>query len=121
MDAPSSPLLIACLCANWCGTCRDYGATFDAAIATLGAAGRGMWIDIEDDASLVEDVDVENFPTLLIARGGRLLFFGTITPQPATLARLMSSALADALPAPASIPEVEALVQRLVGRAAART
>ena len=112
MDAPSSPLLVACLCANWCGTCRDYSATFDAAAAALGADGHCVWIDIEDDAELVDNVDVENFPTLLIARDGRLLFFGTITPQPAMLARLVSSALADALPAPASMPEVDALIAR---------
>ena len=112
MDVPSSPLLVACLCANWCGTCRDYAATFDAAAAALGADGHCVWIDIEDDAALVDDVDVENFPTLLIARNGRLLFFGPITPQPATLARLLSSALADALPAPAPMPEVDALIAR---------
>jgi hypothetical protein len=66
MDAPSSssPLLVACLCAQWCGTCRDYETTFDAALATLGAAARGVWIDIEDDAALVDNVDVEDFPTL---------------------------------------------------------
>ena len=121
MDALSSPLLVACLCANWCGTCRDYTATFDAAAAALGAAAAHcVWIDIEDDAALVDNVDVENFPTLLIARDGRLLFFGTITPQPATLARLVSSALVDALPAPAPMPEVDALVRRLMDQATAR-
>ncbi len=118
MDAPP-PLLVACLCAQWCGTCRDYRATFEAAIAALGGTGRGAWIDIEDDAALVDNLDVEDFPTLLIARGPRLLFFGTITLQPPTLARLLSSALADALPAPATMPEVDALVQRLAGAATA--
>ena len=120
MDVLPSPLLVACLCANWCGTCRDYTATFDAAATALGAVGHCVWIDIEDNAALVDDVDVENFPTLLIARDGRLLFFGAITPQPATLARLVSSALADALPAPASMPEVDALVWRLMDKATAR-
>ena len=120
MDAPSPPLLVACLCAQWCGTCRDYAATFDAAAAALGSDGRCVWIDIEDDAALLDSVDVENFPTLLIARGERLLFFGTITPQPATRARLVSSALAGALPAPASMPEFDALVRRLADRAMAR-
>jgi thiol-disulfide isomerase/thioredoxin len=115
MDAPSSssPLLVACLCARWCGTCRDYQTTFDAALATLGAAARGVWIDIEDDAALVDNVDVEDFPTLLIARGGELLFFGTITPQPPTLARLLSRASAGELPPPPPLPDVQALVQRL--------
>jgi thioredoxin 1 len=120
MNAPSPPLLVACLCARWCGTCGDYTATFDAAAVALGAAGHCVWIDIEDDAALVDNVDVENFPTLLIARGERLLFFGTITPQPGTLARLVSRALADALPPPAPMPEVDALVQRLADKVAAR-
>src|SRR5438128_1655279 len=121
MDAPSassSPLLVACLCAQWCGTCRDYQATFDAALATLGAAARGVWIDIEDDAALVDNVDVEDFPTLLIARGGELLFFGTITPQPPTLARLLSRASAGELPPPPAQPDVQALVQRLAATTA---
>lgn len=116
MDAPSpssSPLLVACLCAQWCGTCRDYRPTFDAALATLGGAARGVWIDIEDDAALVDTVDVEDFPTLLIARDGKLLFFGTITPQPPTLARLLSRASDGELPAPPAQPEVQALVERL--------
>jgi len=116
MDAPPaspSPLLVACLCAQWCGTCRDYQATFDAALATFGEAARGVWIDIEDDAALVDNVDVEDFPTLLIARGGELLFFGTITPQPPTLARLLSRASAGELPPPPPQPDVQALVQRL--------
>jgi thiol-disulfide isomerase/thioredoxin len=120
MEPSASPLLVACLCARWCGTCRDYEPTFDAATATLGAAGQCRWIDIEDDAALVDNVDVENFPTLLIARDGRLLFFGTITPQPSTLARLLGSALAGELPAPPPQPEVQALVQRLADTATAR-
>ena len=109
----SSPLLVACLCAQWCGTCRDYVPTFEA----LGAAVQTLWIDIEDDAALVDSVDVENFPTLLIARGEQLLFFGTITPHAQTLARLVNSALAGELPAPLAMPEVEALVRRLAARA----
>ena len=119
MDQYPPSLLVACLCAGWCGTCRDYVPTFDAALAALGAAARGTWIDIEDDAELVDSVDVEDFPTLLIARGETVLFFGTITPQPATLARLLASALAGELPTPAPMPDVEALVGRLA-RARAR-
>ena len=54
---------------------------------------RAMWIDIEDEAELVGAIDVENFPTLLIARGSEVLFFGTVTPHLSTLARLVQAAV----------------------------
>lgn len=110
-------LRVVCLCAGWCGVCRDYRATFDAASAAFGnSVGAGTafsWTDIEDDAALLDDVDVGNFPTLLIARGARTLFFGTITPQPATLARLVQRALDGELRPLGDAPEVDAFVQRL--------
>lgn len=106
-------LRVVCLCAGWCGVCRDYRAAFDAAAAEAGTAATFAWIDIEDDAELVDDLDVENFPTLLIARGAQALFFGTITPQPGTLARLVQGALAGELSPPALGAPVDALVRRL--------
>ena len=86
-------LLVACLCAQWCGTCRDYRAVFDALRDGIGAAARFVWVDIEDEADALGDIDVEDFPTLLVARGDAVLFFGPLTPQPSTLARLVRSAL----------------------------
>ena len=112
-----------CLCAGWCGVCRDYRAVFDAAAAGAGAAAVFSWVDIEDEAERVGDVDIENFPTLLIVRGTRALFFGPITPQPGTLARLVQRALEGAL-APlsagtngADAAEAHALAARLSTRA----
>ena len=121
MDRSSTPLLVACLCARWCGSCRDYTATFEQAGAGLGERCRFVWIDIEDDAALVDGVDVDDFPTLLIARADRLLFFGPITPHPQTVTRLVASALAGELKlsttvdAP-TVSALEALVQRLAAR-----
>ena len=91
-------LLVACLCARWCGTCRDYEPVLDALARQHAAAVQCVWVDIEDEAETLGDVDVEDFPTLLIARGNALLFFGPITPQPATLGRLVDTALAGGLP-----------------------
>lgn len=108
-------LQVVCLCAAWCGVCRDYRATFDAAAAAFGARAGFGWFDIEDDAALLDDVDVENFPTLLIARDDRTLFFGTITPQPATLARLVQRALDGELRQLAGVPAVDAFVRRRRG------
>jgi thioredoxin 1 len=88
-----TPLLVACLCAQWCGTCGAYRAVFDALGKELGAQTQFVWVDIEDQADALGDVDVEDFPTLLVARGEAVLFFGPLTPQPPTLARLVRSAL----------------------------
>jgi thioredoxin 1 len=112
-------LRVVCLCAGWCGVCRDYRAVFDAAATQAGGAATFAWVDIEDEAELVGEVDVENFPTLLIARGARALFFGPITPQPGTLARLVQRAAGGGLGSPADggdsacTAEVHALAARL--------
>jgi hypothetical protein len=99
---------VICLCAQWCNTCHDYRAVFDA----LGAAHPGLqfiWIDIEDQADLVGDVEVETFPTLLIADGPALRFFGPLTPQPQTLARLIEG-LPQEGAGLAAAPELRALL-----------
>ena len=83
-------LTVACLCAEWCGTCREYRAVFQE-IGRASPGHRFVWIDIEQCAEQMGDVDVENFPTLLISRAGRPLFFGTVLPHGGHLARLVES------------------------------
>ena len=116
MDEP--PLLVACLCAAWCGTCRDYAPLLAELGSRLGAPLQTRWIDIEDEADLVDGIDVENFPTLLIARADRVLFYGTVLPHAATLQRLAETALANELGLPsfdddATEASVRALARRL--------
>jgi thiol-disulfide isomerase/thioredoxin len=105
------PLLVACLCAQWCGTCKDYAPLFEGLQAEFPEASF-RWIDIEDESDLVDPVEVENFPTLLIATGGQARFFGTVTPHIDTLKRLIRShegnTGASRLPA-----TVQSLTQRL--------
>ncbi|MET0265443.1 MAG: thioredoxin family protein [Duganella sp.] len=82
--------IVACLCAAWCGTCGTYRATFE----ELAARHPGtvfVWIDIEDQADVVGDLDVENFPTLLIQRQELVAFFGTVLPDAAVAQRLLQS------------------------------
>jgi thioredoxin 1 len=107
-------LRVTCLCAQWCGVCREYAAPFERAAADFAGRAAFLRLDIEDEADLLDPVEVENFPTLLIARGERVLFFGTITPQPATLARLVEGALAGELPTLAPMPEIDALAGRII-------
>jgi hypothetical protein len=99
----SEPLLVACLCAQWCRTCDAYRDTLVATreamrIGHADAATRFVWVDIEDESDLIGDLDIEDFPTILLARGGRVLFFGPVMPHAQTLDRLVRSALDADLP-----------------------
>lgn len=125
VDTANSPPLtvtVACLCAEWCGTCRDYRAVFEQAVQARRDAGvLGAWIDVEDQADLIGAIDVDNFPTLLIARGDEVLFFGTVTPHPSTLSRLLQAALEGQARLGGDPPdaEVRALAARLRSDASA--
>lgn len=117
------PLLVVCLCAQWCRVCGEYRAVFEQLQARLQAEGVPVafsWLDIEDEAELLEPLDVENFPTLLLAQGSTARFFGAITPHPGTLERLVRNALQDPAQAGLPDPEVQALVARVQRWAAAR-
>ena len=104
---------VACLCAAWCVACREYGVTFASLAAQFAADADFAWIDIEDDADALGDLDIENFPTLLIADGAGARFFGTVMPQASAGERLIRGALAGGLASdtdPALVGHVRALV-----------
>ena len=91
LDAISGDALtVACLCAAWCGTCSSYRATFED-LATRHPDKTFVWIDIEDQADLVGDLDVDNFPTLLVQRGDTVAFFGTMVPDGGVADRLVQA------------------------------
>ena len=79
-----------CLCAAWCGTCGIYRPLFDE-LARAHPDVRFEWVDSEDESDIAGDLDVETFPTLLIADGERALFLGPLLPQAPVLARLLAS------------------------------
>jgi thioredoxin-like negative regulator of GroEL len=85
--------IVACLCAAWCGTCESYRATFDE-LAVRHPDKLLIWIDIEDQADVVGDLDVENFPTLLIQHHEMVAFFGTMLPDVGVAHRLVQSTAA---------------------------
>ncbi len=82
--------VVACLCAGWCDVCKQYRAGYEALAADFPDT-QFVWIDIEDQADLVGDLDVENFPTILMQRGDVVAFYGTMLPEPRQVARLLSA------------------------------
>lgn len=123
-DAPAlgralaaNAFLVVGLCAAWCNTCTAFRDGFDE-LAGARSDATFVWLDIEDDADLAGDIDVENFPTIAVFREGRLLHFGTSLPQPAIVARLLAS-LDDEARTVAADPAVAALPERLATRAQA--
>ena len=87
-------MLVACLCADWCGACREYKPLFDS-LARKFPNVRFLWVDVEDEADLIDPIEVENFPTILIAKGDAPLFFGTVLPHVETLERLIQDKMTD--------------------------
>lgn len=116
-------LQLACLCAAWCRLCEAYEPVLAQVGAEFAAEGVPLqlhWIDIEDEAALLGDFDVETFPTLVLLDEQQVHFAGPLTPQPETLRRLLRALLADLAEHRPAVPiEVEAFAQRLRLRAPA--
>jgi thiol-disulfide isomerase/thioredoxin len=91
-------LWVLCLCAEWCGTCREYQPLFNQLALNMPQA-RFIWVDVEAHDDLLQDLDIENFPTLLIADAQQQArFAGTVLPHLETLQRMCKAALAGDLP-----------------------
>lgn len=102
---------VICLCAEWCGVCREWREQFEQ-LATAHPGQRFAWIDVEDEAQAMGDVDIETFPTMLVAQGDAPRFFGPVQPSAAQFSRLLSSLLDS--PAAATGPaDAAALLKRL--------
>ncbi len=82
--------VVACLCAGWCDVCKQYRSGFEA-LASEFPEHQFVWIDIEDQADLVGDLDVDNFPTLLLQHRDIVAFYGTMLPEPRQVARLLEA------------------------------
>ncbi|MDF1486589.1 thioredoxin family protein [Ramlibacter sp. H39-3-26] len=102
---------VVCLCAEWCGTCREYRAVFHA-LARQYPRLRFEWLDIEDESDIVDELDVQTFPTLLIADGAQVRFLGPLTPPAEVLARLIERLQAQ----PAPEAPADALGQQIFER-----
>ncbi len=81
---------VACLCAQWCHICVEYRSGF-LALAPCFPRARFRWLDVEEQADELGELEVENFPTIRVTRGEALLFHGPMEPHHAHLRRLLES------------------------------
>jgi len=102
------------LCAAWCGVCNQWRSAFDE-LARTHPAMQFTWIDIEDESDTLGDLDVETFPTLLVARGRTPHFYGPVLPSATQCQRLLASVQADP-GASVTAPEADGLLLRLLNR-----
>lgn len=104
--------LVVCLCAEWCGTCRDYREPLRA-VALGFPKDAFAWIDVEDEAELVGDIDIETFPTLLVLSGAQVMFYGPVLPDEEGLRRLLRALEQNGAQPTSLDEEVLTLVERL--------
>lgn len=103
---------VACLCAQWCGVCREWLPLFTTQ-ARAHPHMRFAWVDVEDEDDAMGDVDIETFPTLLVARGDQVLFLGPIPPSATQFTRMLATLQAQPQPSPGLAAHANALLQRL--------
>lgn len=101
--------LVACFCAAWCDTCSQYRPRLEALAATQ-PQRVFVWADIEDHPELLGDEDVENFPTLLVQIGSRVVFYGPMLPHIGHLERLLDSLGPDSQAVSTQLPDLPALL-----------
>lgn len=108
---------VVCLCAEWCSACRAWRPDWDAAAARH-PQHHWQWLDIEDEPDLMDEVglDIETFPTVLIARGGQALLLSAIPPQPGFLDHLIARLGRENATPQGVTPEAAALAARLFAR-----
>jgi thioredoxin 1 len=105
--------VIVCLCAAWCDTCEEFRRTFER-LSDADRAAAYVWIDIEDDSALLGELDIENFPTLAVFRGGEPLFYGVTLPQEGVVERTLA-ALSGEDVRPVAVPEEVARLPAALG------
>ncbi|MDF3832993.1 thioredoxin family protein [Cupriavidus basilensis] len=99
--------LVACLCAAWCGTCGAYLKAFTALAARF-PGDCFVWIDVETHADQLGDLDIDNFPTVLVqpAAGGAPQFYGTLLPHIEVLERMLARGVSMPAMPGAEVPDV---------------
>tara|TARA_R110001583_G_scaffold24563_3_gene89981 strand:- start:15292 stop:15711 length:420 start_codon:yes stop_codon:yes gene_type:complete len=116
---PAQHHVVLALCADWCGTCRSFRPVLEQ-LAAEHPHIVFSWLDIEDEADLANDLDVETFPTLAIFRDGAPLYFGASLPMADVVAKLIRAAEAAGGPLSPIPPEIADMADALFASATDR-
>lgn len=111
-EGPGGALTMVCLCAAWCRTCESFRAEFEALGHGTPRVALLRWVDIEDETDAVGDLDIQDFPTLLLVKGRSVLFFGPVLPRVGLVLQLIERAGDGALQ-PLEHPQAELLAHAL--------
>jgi hypothetical protein len=114
-EGTSSRWWVIALCAEWCNVCREWRGTFNGTAASRPDLNFA-WVDVEDEADAMGDLDIETFPTVLVGRGDEALFLGPVQPSAAQLQRLLSSLKHTGTDEAVSRPPVSAEASSLLAR-----
>lgn len=85
-----STWVLACFCADWCGSCRQYRPQLEE-LATSRKDALFFWVDIEDHADMLGELDIDKFPTIVIQRGNIVAFYSCIHPDAKLADRILQS------------------------------
>ena len=112
-DDRPAPWWVVCLCAAWCGACREWQPLF-AQFAQAHPDLHVAWVDVEDEDDAMGDVDIETFPTVLVGHSGRALHCAPIAPNAQALARLVNRLQAQPQPYAGVPAGAQAVFERLL-------
>lgn len=113
-------LLVVGLCADWCGTCKEFRPAFERVAAAMPGA-TFVWLDIEDDSALAGEIDIENFPSLAVFRNGKAMHYGVTDPVQGVVVRLLGALFENdriAAGVPREVAALPGRLERHVARAA---
>lgn len=85
--------LIISLCADWCDNCDEWKSQFIS--LTLAEKQHKIWLDIDDHADMIADIDTSILPVLVIYKTNKIAFCGAVRPDLVTVSTLIRASSPD--------------------------
>jgi len=89
--------VVVFLCAQWCGVCRHLMSELEQMLNQPSVAALHVtdwfWIDTEDAADELPNLDIETFPTVAVISGGKLRMLAPVLPERTVWMRTIQASL----------------------------